>query len=223
MKSNNFLRVIIFCFAVFSATVSDAASLTRAEAAAWSEEKGNMLLDAFSLSDRAEKYAVLDKLFLNYVDLDYVGQFVAGKYWKTMTQNEKTEYLGLFRRYALGTYKAFPLTFNRNIKFQILKTVVRGENADVTTQIHFAGVPDEDPLQNILLAFKLHKGPDGLKIRDLILGESSLILSYRSKFYTMFAEDDGEISWFLEDFRIQVESLERTNQLRLEGEYPYNA
>lgn len=223
MKSNNFLRVIIFCFAVFLTTEAFAAPLTRQEASLWAEDKGNRLLAAFEEDNLAVKYEELDNLFLSYVDLDYVAQFVVGKYWKVMTTNEKTEYRQLFRRYALGMYKGFPLKFNYPIKFQIVKTVVNGDNADVTAQIHFEGAPQDEALQNLLLSFKLHKGTDGLKIRDLKLAESSLILSYRNKFYQMIAADDGEISWFLEDFRLQIESLERTNQLRLEGKYPYNA
>ena len=197
MKSNNFLRVIIFCFAVFWTAEAFAAPLTRQEASLWAEDKGNRLLAAFAEDNLAVKYEELDNLFLSYVDL--------------------------FRRYALGMYKGFPLKFNYPIKFQIVKTVVNGDNADVTAQIHFDGAPQDEALQNLLLSFKLHKGTDGLKIRDLKLAESSLILSYRNKFYQMIAADDGEIPWFLEDFRLQIESLERTNQLRLEGKYPYNA
>ena len=80
---------------------------------------------------------------------------------------------------------------------------------------------EQDPLQNLLLEFKLRKTADGIKILDLKLAESSLILSYRSRFYAMIAEDDGDMTWFLEDFRTSVESIERTNQLRLEKEFPY--
>ena len=99
MKSNNFLRVIIFCFAVFLTTEAFAAPLTRQEASLWAEDKGNRLLAAFAEDNLAVKYEELDNLFLSYVDLDYVAQFVVGKYWKVMTTNEKTEYRQLFRRY----------------------------------------------------------------------------------------------------------------------------
>ena len=221
MKSKYFLQVIIFCFAVFFTTTAKAELLNSKEAREWAEAKGEQLLQAFSVQNISTKYALLDELFLNYVDLDYVGQFVVGKYWKVMTQEQQLEYRELFRRYALGAYKSFPLAFNYKINFQILKAYVNGSNADVTAKLHFEGLPENDALQNILLGFKLHKGLDGIKIRDLILGESSLILSYRQKFYQMIAADDGEIEWFLEDFRIQIEAMERTNELREEGEYPY--
>ncbi len=221
MKSKIFLRLIILSFAVFGAFGVCAAGLTRQEASSWAEEKGNLLLDAFAGNDLAVKYARLDELFLNYVDLDYVGKFVVGKYWKTMTPGQKTEYLELFRRYALGLYKTFPLSFNHRIGFQIIRTVVKGNDADVTAQIRFQGMSEQDPLQNLLLEFKLRKTADGIKILDLKLAESSLILSYRSRFYAMIAEDDGDMTWFLEDFRTSVESIERTNQLRLEKEFPY--
>ncbi len=221
MKSNNFLRVIIFCFLLFGAFRADAGGLSSKEAREWAEDKGEKLLEAFSVDDLKTKYALLDNLFLSYVDLDYVAQFVVGKYWNVMTGEERQKYKELFKRYALGMYKGFPLSFQYKVKFQILRAAVNGNNAEVTAQIRFVGLPDDDPMQNMSLDFKLYKGIDGIKIRDLLLAGSSLILSYRSRFYRMIAADDGEIAWFIEDFRLQVESIEYTNQLRLEGEYPY--
>lgn len=221
MKSKSFLQVIIFCFSVFCSLVAKAEDFNSKEAREWAEVKGQQLLQAFSVQDLSLKYALLDELFSQNVDLEYVGKFVVGKYWNVMTHEERLEYQELFRRYALGTYKSFPLSFNYKIKFQILKAYVRGSNADITAQLRFEGLPENDALQNTLLGFKLHKGIDGIKIRDLTLGESSLILSYRQKFYQMIAADEGEIAWFLEDFRLQIESMERTNELREEGEYPY--
>ena len=43
------------------------------------------------------------------------------------------------------------------------------------------------------------KGTSDVKIVDVKVAESSLLLSYRSKFYEMIAQADNEIDWFLED------------------------
>lgn len=221
MKSNKFLRLIIFCFTLFFASPVFSADLTRQEASLWAESKGHELLRTFSNPDLKTRYALLDAMFLTYVDLDYVAKFVMGKYWKLMTRNEQQDFTSLFKRYALGLYKGFPLSFGGQIKFQIIKTVVFGNNADVMAEVKLPNLSAGDRLQNVLIEFKLHKTADGIKIIDIKLAESSLILSYRSRFYTMVAESDNDMGWFLEDFALRVSSIERTNQLRLEKEYPY--
>ncbi len=51
----------------------------------WVDAKGRELINVFAEENTLEKYKQLDDLFLNYVDLEHIGQFVAGKYWRTMT------------------------------------------------------------------------------------------------------------------------------------------
>ena len=57
---------------------------------------------------------------------------------------------------------------------------------------------------------------DKLKIIDLKLAESSLILSYRGRFYEMLRSVDDEIEWFLEDLEMITASAEAQNQMKLE-------
>lgn len=79
MKSKIFLQLIIFCFACFSEPAAAAGKITASEAEVWANQKGRQLLDTFSEPDVKTKYAKLDEMFLNDVDLDYVGKFVVGK------------------------------------------------------------------------------------------------------------------------------------------------
>ena len=41
-------------------------------------------------------------------------------------------------------------------------------------------------------------------------------IAYRNKFYQMMIEDDEEITWFLEDFEVLVQSMETKNDQKLE-------
>ena len=54
-----------------------------------------------------------------------------------------------------------------------------------------------------------------LKLVDVKVAESSLLLSYRGKFYEMISSLDGEISWFLEDLTAMSISAEKINQRNL--------
>lgn len=216
MKRNLFLQLIIaFCLAAFPAYSQD---LTDREARAWVMDKGDMLLDAFVLDDLAVKYQKLDNLFLNYVDLNYISRFVIGKYWRNMTSEQQDAYQELFTRYALGVYKSFPLTFENRVDYRVEEVNKKGRFTEVITKIDLK----KEGIEEINLTFYLDKQNDEIKIVDIKLLESSLILSYRSRFQQMVRDADEDMAWFLEDFETTVTSTEINNQLKLKEQQEQN-
>lgn len=217
MKSKQFLQLIIVCFSLMSFSAHAAAPQPQ-QAISWSEDKGNLLLATFQEKDLAQKYKNLDELFIKYVDLDYIGKFVIGKHWREMDKTQQQEYLSLFKRYALAVYKSFPLTFQYPITFSINNAEASSTYTEVFATIDLGGnfQDKENQPQKVNVIFRLVENQDGIKIIDLTLAESSLILSYRNRFYQMVAEADGDMSWFLEDFATIVNSTEKTNQQKLE-------
>ena len=211
MKSNSFLRLIIFSLCLFSALPARAEAITETEARVWTQDKGQRLLNAFAETDLKKRYAELDTMFLNFVDLDYISKFVLGKYWRRLNEKEKTDYQQLFKRYALSVYKSFPLEFDTS---QIEYTIKN--YADVTANIFFQLGSKPEDKQNILVEFRLNKTDGKLRIIDLKIGESSLILSYRGRFYEMIAQDDEDLGWFMEDLQMITESTEKQNQLKVD-------
>ena len=208
MKSNSFLRLIIFSLCLFSALPARAEAITETEARVWTQDKGQRLLNAFAETDLKKRYAELDTMFLNFVDLDYISKFVLGKYWRRLNEKEKTDYQQLFKRYALSVYKSFPLEFDTSQIEYTITGVRPGKNyADVTANIFFqlGSKPEDKP--NILVEFRLNK--TGGKLR-------SLILSYRGRFYEMIAQDDEDLGWFMEDLQMITESTEKQNQLKVD-------
>ena len=217
MKSKIFLQLIIFCFACFVGLASAAEKINPKEAEAWANQKGRALLDAFSLQDLKSKYAKLDEMFLNDVDLDYIGKFVVGKYWRQMSKEQQERYIPLFKRYSLSLYKGFPLNFDFDIDFKVTNVKTEKNYTDINTLITLDGEPQNTQNQNsFLVSFRVHKVDGKLKIIDLKLAESSLILSYRGRFYEMIRELDDEMEWFLEDLETITVSAEQQNQMKLE-------
>ncbi len=220
MKRNLFLQLIIFCFVLFLGAKICGASVSKVDAKAWVNDKGRELLDTFNEPNLAEKYRRLDKLFVEYVDLDYISKFVVGKYWRQMSPDQQKRYQEIFKRYALGVYKGFPLSFEQKINFEVNSVQSEKDYTDVTTSIVLEEKKDNQQPQTFLVVFRLVEVEGGYKIIDLKFAESSLILSYRSRFYELFANDDGDIEWFLEDLENMAVSAEKANELRLENESP---
>ena len=216
MKSKQILQVIIVCLSIFAFRAEAAAPNPR-EAVAWAEDKGNLLLSTFQEKDLAQKYQKLDELFLNYIDLDYISKFVIGKYWRQMSAKQQKQYQDLFTRYALAVYKSFPLTFKDKISFEILNAIPSQNYTEVFAEIDLGkNFSEENQAQKIKVIFRLVQNKKGIQIIDLKLAESSLILSYRNRFYQMVAEADNDMTWFLEDLETVVKSTERTNRQKLE-------
>lgn len=210
MKSNLFLRVIIAVVAIFLSASASAAPVPEAEALKWADEKGRQLLAAFQIPDLKERYAELDRLLVSYVDLDYISRFVVGKYWRSMTPEQQKTYRDIFRRYSLGLYKTFPLDFADSITYSLGTAQKDGQFTQVSASVTVTLDPSQPP-QNFLLQFRLCQKDEKILLVDIKLAESSLILSYRSKFYEMIAAVDGEIEWFLEDLEALTRSIERKN------------
>lgn len=218
MKSNCFLRLIIFSLFLLNAIPASALPITESQARTWAQEKGERLLNAFAETDLRKRYAELDDMFVNYIDLDYIAKFVLGKYWRQLDGDAQENYRRLFRRYALGVYKSFPLEFDTSkIDFSVDNVSVERDYANVTAAIYLAADKSEKEKMSILAEFRLNNTDGNLRIIDLKLGESSLILSYRSRFYEMISRNDEDLEWFMEDLQMMTESTEKQNQLKLEN------
>lgn len=218
MKSKQILQLIIVCFGLIGAISALAAGPSANVAKDWAQEKGNLLLNTFQVTDLSVKYKNLDELFLKYVDLPYISKFVIGKHWREMTPEQQTLYQDLFKRYALSVYKSFPLAFEKPITFSINNAEVGKDYTDVWALIDLGGnLQNTETAQKINVMFRLVGKGNNIKIIDIKLAESSLILSYRNRFYQMVAGVDGDMEWFLEDLENSVISTEKTNQMKLQS------
>lgn len=207
MKSNKFLQVITGCLMLFAASLCRAEGLSAEEAKDFASTKGKELLMSFQEPDLAERYRQLDALFMTYIDIDYVSRFVLGRYWRQMSSDQRQRYRDIFVRYGLAYYKTLPLDYAKNLTYEIKGVEPEGAFVNVATNVHvFLGNDSQD----VTLIFRLHKVDGVIKAVDVKVAESSLLLAYRSKFYEMIAQDDGEIEWFLEDLEMLASSLEHS-------------
>lgn len=207
MKSNYFLQLIIFCVLLLLAAPVQAANLSEKEAQEFAETRGRELLKTFSEKDASIKHKKLDEIFINYIDLEYISKFVVGKYWRQMTPEQQVKYQDLFKRYSMSIYKGFPLSFDNGLDFVISGTVREGEYVLVHTNIDYNSGDGQN--SQFLLEFRMHKKNGKIMLTDIKVAESSLILSYRNRFYQMIKESDEEMEWFLEDFELLTTSSEQ--------------
>lgn len=202
------MKKALFClfFTVFLPFMTSAEPVKEEDATLWANQKGAEILNIIS-EKSADKYNKLDNILKNDVDIKYIGKFVVGKYWKKMTEDQKSRYLALFEEYITKLYKTFNLDFDAsNIKFNIYEVKVGTKFTDIVMPVEVKGVTtDSDGAQDaVYVTFRVHKADDRIKLIDLKIAESSLSLAYRNRIYELMTQDEEEIEWFLEDFETWI-------------------
>lgn len=196
--------------------VCAAENFTAEEAHTWADGKGREILEILTSDNLPEKYRRLDEILQNDIDLDHAARFVVGKYWKQMTEEQKAEYLDIFKKYTSALYKGYPLDINKGeVTYTIDKIISEKDLQNVFCTVYVKAIEkhvDEDSKGGIHVIFALIKNNGKIQVRDLKITETSFLLAYRERFYKMLHEDDDDdIDWFLEDLKQITADMERDN------------
>ena len=200
----NFLLLISFLFTGI-ACASDI-SIKQEDARIWANNKGQELIHTLGMDNIVEKYAKLDKMMLEDVNLDYISNFVIGKYARKMNKDQKVRYSELFQRYVLSLYKRFNLKFDpSSIDFTIDNIVEHPRFTTVVCSIDVEKLSGEIDIERIPVEFKLIRGKENrIQAVDIAISNVSMVIEYRKRFYQMIIEEGEDMDWFLEKFHDKV-------------------
>lgn len=219
------ITLILFLTLIFNIRIAEADSDKARE---WAITKGEEILHILANKDLEQKYSALDKILYEDIDLDNAARFVLGRYWRQMNNEQKETYISLFKRYTAALYKSFPLDVPENsINYEIIKILPNKNFYDVYCSINLKNNKQQNTSvkeQNkakINVIFSLTEKKNKIMVNDLKIGESSLLIAYRDRFYKMIHEDnDDEIEWFLEDLENVTADKEEENLNLLEKNHP---
>ena len=202
----------VFAFLLLSSQTvfADTIAVPSAEARDWANTKGNELIDVLSETDAGVKFAKLDKMMTEDVNLDYIGRFVIGKYAKQMTPEQKQKYLDLFRRYVLSLYKKTNFNFDAHaINFTIDNVNEFPKFTNVTCSVDPGNLNKDIKIERIPIKFKLLRGDNNrIQAVDLEISNVSMVIEYRKRFYQMILNEHENIDWFLDTFENKVKANE---------------
>jgi phospholipid transport system substrate-binding protein len=142
------------------------------------ETVGNDVLEVLrdgGLSDQ-QKYERLVTLLNGPIDLDRVARLILGRHWRTASEPQRTEYIELFRAFALHTL-ASRLDVYGGQGFEITGAKVVGrDDALVSTRILSDGPP-------LAVDWRVRQRDDDRMVAiDVIVEGVSLIVTQRSEF-----------------------------------------
>jgi phospholipid transport system substrate-binding protein len=126
---------------------------------------------------REEKVDRLIALLEGPIDLDLIARLILGRHWREASEEQREEYLALFRAFALDSL-ASKLHVYQGQEFEIIGArVVSDQDAVVSTRILSA---DRPPLD---VDWRLRQVDGGALVAiDVIVAGVSLIVTQRSEF-----------------------------------------
>ena len=150
--------------------------------------------------ERIQKFR---ELFTRGFDVEAIGRFVLGRYWRDATDAEQREYLKLFEDLILATYAG------RFSEYSGETLTVLDAKADedrftlVTSQINRTG--GSPPIR---LDWRVAEGKGGFKIVDVIVEAVSMSVTQRSEFASVIQRGGGKIGGLLAALRDKTKNLQ---------------
>lgn len=124
-----------------------------------------------------------------HFDMLTISRWALGKNWRKMSRNQRSRFLGLFKRLLLKVYgNVLILNLDKEIKWSLVREADDGSSTVVRAIVEGdAGVAKID--------FYMKKKPklyEGIKIYDVKVNGVSLVTNYRSSFSNIITRDGVE-------------------------------
>ncbi|MDE3059564.1 MAG: ABC transporter substrate-binding protein [Pseudomonadota bacterium] len=133
-----------------------------------------------------EKQQRLRQMFVQYVDIPWMGRFVLGRYWQRATPDQQKRYMDAYQQYLLARYTSNFADYSGS-KYTITDVQADG---DGRFNVHM-DIATPHQQQNTEAGYHLQATDNGqFKIRDIIIEGVSLIATQRSEFASV-AQQQG--------------------------------
>jgi phospholipid transport system substrate-binding protein len=134
--------------------------------------------------DNADRERRFHAVFVGSFDVPAIGRFVIGRYWRTATDAQKTEFLSLFEDMIVNTYSR-RFTAYRGEQLAISGTRPDGESAMVTSTF---AQPNGSPVK---VDWRVIKSEGHLKVVDVMVEGVSMSLTQQQEFGAVIQRSGG--------------------------------
>ncbi|MBI3517707.1 MAG: ABC transporter substrate-binding protein [Proteobacteria bacterium] len=153
---------------------------------------------SLNAGDREQRF---HQMFVTSFDVPAIGRFVLGRYWRTASDAQKTEFLKLFEDMIVKTYN------NRFKDYKGEQFVITGARADadsavVSTNVVSAQVRSGQPVK---VEWRVLKPQGKLKIVDVVIEGVSMSVTQQQEFGSVIQRNGGQIDGLLATMRERVQ------------------
>ena len=146
-----------------------------------------------------EKDKTFRKLFTENLDLDFIGKYVLGRYWRVATPAQKKEFINLYRELNVQTWsKRFDEFKGKNFIFDGTTPANNPNQIFVDTKVPMQeGAPAS-------VKWRIKDTNGRLKVIDIIVENVSLAQTARNEYTSFIAKSPKGVEGLLENLRIKV-------------------
>ena len=177
------MRKLVLLLATFFSLACGLASPSladdKADATAFANDLGHKALAIITDQSQAKdtKRASLETLFQENVDIDWIGKFVLGRFWRSATPEQQQQYLANYKTFLIKHYTSNLADFT-DANFEVTK-VMPADNGGNVVVMHLKRPKAEDTIVNYTIRAK----EDGkLAVYDIAVEGVSMITTQRSEF-----------------------------------------
>ena len=174
-----------------------------ARATAFIQATGAELVAAINATNAtvAQRRERVAQILRRAVDVDGVGRFILGRWWRTATAEQQQEYLQLFEQVLIRNLSARFGEY-QGVRFSLGRTQARTEeDALVSTIVERPGNPAFG------LDWRVAEVGGQPRVVDVIAEGTSLRLTTRSEYSSVISRNGGNVGALLVAMRQQIQTL----------------
>lgn len=145
---------------------------------------------------QAEKDKRFEKLFNEYLDLDFIGKFVLGRYWNTATSQQRKDFIEVYRQMNVKTWS------KRFDEFKGKKFIFNGtspSNSKNQIFVNTAVQMQQGAPAKVIWRVKDTNGQ--LKVVDIIIENVSLAITARNEYTAYIKKSKNGVADLISDLK----------------------
>ena len=141
-----------------------------------------------------------EKLFNNALDLDFIGKFVLGRYWKTATPAQRADFIKVYRELNIKTWSARFDEF-KGKSFVFVGTTPSSSADQIYVNTTVAMGEGQQPAK---VAWRVRQKGNSFKIVDIVIEHVSLAITARNEYTAFIKNNSGGLDSLIKDLQKKV-------------------
>ena len=194
-------KICLFLVAFFSCIQIAAADINKDKAVKMIENVTTEGIEQIINSNASmeEKDKVFRKLFTENLDLDFIGKYVLGRYWRIATPAQKKEFIELYKELNIQTWsKRFDEFKGKKFVFDGTSPANNPNQVFVNTSVP---VQEGKPAS---VKWRVNDVNGKLRVIDIIIENVSLAQTARNEYTSFIAKSPKKIDGLLENLRTKI-------------------
>ena len=166
-------------------TPSHAYADDKADVTRFANDLGNKAIDVLMDKElpKESKRQKLEELFEQNVDINWIGKFVLGRYWRTASEEQQKEYLANYKTFLIKNYTSNLADFN-DADFEVTKVEPEERGGQVVTMSL-----KRPNAEDTVVSYTVRKNDKGkYNVYDIVVEGVSMITTQRSEFSSVASQ-----------------------------------